>query len=137
MWSFFKHMCQQKTDLYFMTIAVMSVWKETYPDDCLGIVLSDDNDDFEVHVIEKDKSWISIIVDVFSNETEYEGASIYITATPNKEFIEAAKCKGIEKIVFIPTDLVFKQNESIKLIPFVCTFGKIIDVLSQYKPEMI
>lgn len=120
-----------------MTVAVLSVWKEQIPQDYFSIVVYDENEDFYVHNVDKEQTDTEIILDVFGKDRVFENAQIYITKTPSKEFVEACKIKEAEKLVYIPTEKINFHVEGIQLIPFVSTFGKIIDILSQYKPAII
>jgi hypothetical protein len=130
-------MSQQKIDLYFMTMCVTSVWKESYPEEVFSIVLHYGDDEYEIHVFEHENDWIEVIIDVFGQNQEHENCTIYMSKTPSELFINACKYRCVEQIIFIPTEEFDRNNENIKLIPFVSSFGKIIDILSQYKPKVI
>ena len=118
-------------------MCVTSTWKESYPEEIFSVIVNYGDDEYEVHIFEHDDDWLQVVIDVFGKSDDYENSSIYMSKTPSEIFINASKYKCVEKIIFIPTDNFKKDYESIKLIPFVSSFGKIIDVLSQYKPQMI
>jgi len=125
-----------KDDLYFMSMAVLSVWREKNPKDFFCVILTDCNcEDYEIKVLHKDLPIHSLILEIFEN-TNYESGAIYVTNTPTKAFIEAAQYKNIGKIVYLPTCEEVPKSEGINILPFIHTFGRIIDVLSSYKPKV-
>lgn len=136
-WSFFKLMCLPKTDFFYMAMAVLSVWKEDIPKDYFSVFVFDENENLLLANFDRTDTDTEVILKVFGNDMLFENAQIYTTKTPSKEFVEASKIKEVEKIVYIPTERIDFPVTGIQLIPFVFTFGKIIDILSQYKPCII
>jgi hypothetical protein len=129
-------MSLQKNDLYCMTVCVLSNWKESYPNDTFSIVLNYGENEHIVHVFEHEDDWVGVILEVLGQHEEAENIAVYISKTPPEIFVNACKHRSVEKIVFMPTEKSNKTYEGILLIPFVFSFGKIIDVLSQYKPKI-
>lgn len=130
-------MCQLKDDFYYMTLATLSVWKEEIPEDYFSVVVADDEDNFSIEVFEKTDSNLEIVLKLFCAEFKFESSTIYMTLNPTEEFMESASIKGVDRVVFLKSNnKVPEHNESIKLEPFMYTFGKIIDILMQYKPSI-
>ena len=118
-------------------MAVLSVWKEDIPKDYFSVFVFDENENLLLANFDRTDTDTEVILKVFGNDMLFENAQIYTTKTPSKEFVEASKIKEVEKIVYIPTERIDFPVTGIQLIPFVFTFGKIIDILSQYKPCII
>ena len=79
----------------------------------------------------------NIVLDVFGDSNlEYKNCKMYLTHNPSQIFTKAAKQKEVAKINFIKNDAKFQVdlNDRNFLVPFVNSFGKIIDMLSQFKP---
>jgi hypothetical protein len=125
-----------KEDLYFMSVAILTVWKQTDPKKYTAAVVCDhDREDFLVKVLPRNLKEKDMLSEVF-DECEFENGYIYMTATPSLSFIEKAKENLFDRITYLPTTDIRPESASIQVIPFIYTFGKIIDVLSDYKPNV-
>jgi hypothetical protein len=120
-----------------MTLAVLSVWKEETPEDYFAVVVVDDEENFSIEVLEKEDRLLEVILKLFSADFKFENCTIYMTITPSFEFIDCSNIKGVDRIVYLKSSSKLAEKfELIKLEPFMYTFGKIIDILMQYKPSI-
>lgn len=118
-----------------MTLALLTAWKEDNPCDFFGALVADEDFNYIVDVFEKDENPFRVILEIFSQNFEFECGTMYVTYLPTDELIKAAQAKGIKRVVYISDKLLNSEDfENFKLEPFVMTFGKVIDMLSQYKP---
>jgi hypothetical protein len=125
-----------KDDLYFMSVAVLTVWKQADPNKYTAAILCDiDREDYLVKLLARNLKEKDMISEVF-DDCKFENGYIYMTATPSTSFIEKAKEKLFDKITYIPTADYRPDNTYVQVIPFIYTFGRIIDVLSDYKPNV-
>ena len=126
-----------KDELYFMTVAVLALWRSESPMELIGCVLSDpDGEYYELKIVSKKDNLLEVAFDIFDG-IEYANGSLYLTEPPSSEIIEAAVIKKIKNIIYIPKQIIQNNRQNLNLIPFVSTFGKIIDILSGYKPRDI
>jgi hypothetical protein len=123
-------------DLFFMTMAVLSVWREHNSRMVFSSVFVSENfEDYEIKIIEKSSNKFGLVLDLFQN-VDYEQGHLYMTITPCNEIIAAAESKKLSRLVYFPNeDVRVSDGKDIKVEPFVYTFGKIIDILSCYKPK--
>lgn len=128
-----------KNDLFYMALSVLSLWKQDNPSLYFCCVLAnEDEDDYETIIVDKKTDRYSNIFDLFSESMDTENSILYITMTPSDAIIEQAIFKNLQKIIYLPTktENSFKNFECINIMPFNHTFGRIIDILSQYKPRV-
>jgi hypothetical protein len=126
-----------KNNIFFMTLGVISVWREQSPDQYFACVFVDEyEEDYQIKIIQKNINAFELVLKLF-DEVNYENGSIYLTTPPIQEIIESAAVKKIKNIFYIPSSVVTNNNPKISVVPWVHTFGKIIDVLSCYKPKDI
>ena len=125
-----------KDELYFMAVAILSVWRQDDPAKYFAVIISDENlEDYEIRIIEKNMPKHAQILEIFQN-IDYNSGYIFITMTPFAEIVQTAEAKNFDKIIYLPTASDVPASDSIVLRPFVYTFGRIIDVLSDYKPRV-
>ena len=126
-----------KDHIFFMTLGVLNIWREEQPDQHFACIFVDENgEDYEIKVMKKTFNSYELVLKLF-DEIEYEGGSIYMTTPPTDEIIQSAIVKKIKNIFYIPSNLVKNNNPKISITPWIHSFGKIIDVLSFYKPRDI
>ena len=126
-----------KDNIFFMTLGVLNIWREEQPDQHFACIFVDENgEDYEIKVMKKTFNSYELVLKLF-DEIEYEGGSIYMTTPPTDEIIQSAIVKKIKNIFYIPSNLVKNNNPKISITPWIHSFGKIIDVLSFYKPRDI
>jgi len=123
-------------DLFFMTLAVLSVWRERNAKSIFSAIFVSENfEDYEIRLVEKTSNKFTVLLDLFQN-VEYESGHLYMTMNPCDEIIAAAEARNLCRIVYFPNEDTRVINaKNIKVEPFVYTFGKIIDILSCYKPK--
>jgi hypothetical protein len=126
-----------KNDIFFMTLGVLNIWREDHPEKHFACIFVDEfGEDYEIKVMKKNVNSYELAFELF-DDVKYERGSIYLTTPPSQEIIESAIVKKIKNIFYIPSTVIKNNNSKINLTPWVHTFGKIIDVLSCYKPKDI
>jgi hypothetical protein len=126
-----------KNNIFFMTLGAVSIWREQNPDQYFACVFVDEyEEDYQIKVMPKNLNSFELVLKLF-DDVEFENGSMYLTTPPNQEIIESAAVKKIKNIFYIPSSIVKNSNSKITVTPWVHTFGKIIDVLSLYKPKDI
>jgi hypothetical protein len=117
-------------------MALLSVWREDSPQDHFACTLVENHEtDYKVMVLERDAPIFNSLFHIFLGDMNFEESVAYITKPPCENFIKASLSKGLSKIYYLTDEShVLKNEEKIDLIPFPYTFGRIIDVLSKYKP---
>lgn len=134
---YFKRQISMKNDLYFMALTLLAVWKEnTCVEHCAATWVDENNDDYRTIVFSKEEEDINLVLDVFGDiNFNYKNCKLYLTHNPTQLFIKAAKQKEVKTINFIKNDNKFQieTNNSDLLVPFVNSFGKIIDMFTQIK----
>jgi len=127
-----------KNDLFFMSVAILAVWKEVDPKSVMGVVVSDENGiDYEIKMVVKKNNKFEMLLDLF-DDFSFDNANIYMTMTPWVELVSAAEAKNVRKLLYIPTaNTLAPTSSNIVVAPFEYTFGRIIDMLSCYKPRDI
>jgi hypothetical protein len=125
-----------KNDLFFMSVAILAVWREHDPKSVLGVVISDEaGTDYEIKMVIKKNNKFEMLLDLF-DDFSFDNANIYMTMTPWAELISAAEAKNVRKLLYIPTTTALAPTSpNIIVHPFEHTFGRIIDMLSCYKPR--
>lgn len=126
-----------KNDIFYMTLNVLNVWKQELPTDYFACTIVDSTgEDYATFVFNHGTDIYQIIFDLFSDELETKDSVIYMTKFPCEQFIKACVAKNIIKIIYIgQTTDEFQTNDKIEIVKFTNTFGRIIDLLSQYKPQ--
>jgi hypothetical protein len=125
-----------ESDLFYMSVALLSVWREDNSYDYFACTSVDAHLlDYKIAVLERDSPIFNSLFHIFTDEIDFEGSVIYLTIPPCEEFVKASIAKGVSKIYYLSDEQhVIKNEETIELIPFPYTFGRIMDVFSKYKP---
>lgn len=123
-----------KDDIFFMALAVLSLWHEEYPEEYFGCVLAADSEEYEFKIIKKNEDLKSLAEEIFESYDKFFG-TLYITVPPFNELLDLSAEKGVKKIVYMSNKAPVKRKNGVILEPFINTFGKIIDILSSYKPK--
>ena len=119
-----------------MTMAILSLWHQESPENHLCCLLVGSYGDYETKIVEKDTN-LESLTNLILSENEYKSVVIFMTVPPFKQLIESCAQKGIGKIIYITDKNPVKSTNGVILQPFMYTFGKIIDILSSYKPKDI
>lgn len=126
-----------KNDIFYMTLNILNVWKQDEPAEYFACtIVNSVGEDYTTFVFNHDSDIYQIIFDLFSDEFETKDSVIYMTKFPCEQVIKACIAKNISKIIHIgqaPDE--FRQVDKIEIVKFTNTFGRIIDLLSQYKPQ--
>ena len=122
-----------------MSCAILSVWSKGGLSKNYGIAISNkDNELLKLICLQKSKfqSEIELLLNVFSNLNNVTDTNFYITFCPSKLFVDAAKCKKVSKIFYLP---IYKTEiKDSVLESFKYNFGKVVDLFSVYKiPENV
>ena len=138
---FFKLHKFMKNNNFFMATCLLAVWRHG---DCKSYSaitwLSGDGDDYKTYLFSNNTDGLEVILNIFGDkDIDFEKSTIYITKIPSQMFLKAAKQKSVEKVVFIKNiknyvvaDEFFGFAE-----PFNGSFGKLIDMFSQYETNLI
>jgi spore germination protein YaaH len=124
-----------KNDLFFMATCLLTVWKEESHSKHTAVSWADNTfSDYKTYLIEANQDPIMFALEIFGDsDVEFEESNLYLTSTPSETFIKVARNKKVERIVFINNKNIEIPNEQANfLIPFNYSFGKIIDILSQF-----
>lgn len=120
-----------------MALNILNVWKQESPSDYFACTLVDSvGEDYTTFVFSHDTDIYQIIFETFSDDFETKDATIYMTKYPCEQFVKACVAKNIAKIIYISQsidDTVL--SDKIQIVKFTNTFGRIIDLLCQYKPN--
>lgn len=125
-----------KDDVFFMSLAVLSLWHEEYPEEYFCCVLAADAEEYEIKIIKKHADYKLIAEEIFDTYEKFCG-TLYMTVPPFDEIIDLSAEKGAQKILYMSNKTPVKRKNGVLLEPFMNTFGKIIDILSSYKPNGI
>jgi len=125
-----------KDDIFFMTLAVLSLWHEECPEEYFGCVLATDAEEYEFKIVKKNEDLKLMAEEIFESYDKFFG-TIYLTVPPFVDLVDLSAEKGVKKIVYMTNKVHVKRRNGVILEPFVNTFGKIIDILSSYKPKDI
>jgi len=123
-----------KDDVFFMTLAVLTLWHEESPEDYFGCILAYDSEEYEMKILRKQEDLAEITKEVFDEYAKFNG-TLYMTTPPFQELIDVSAEKGVKKIIYISNGKPVKRTNGVVLEQFTNTFGKIIDILSSYKPR--
>lgn len=125
-----------KDDVFFMSLAVLSLWHEEYPEEYFCCVLATDAEEYEFKILKKHEDHKLLATEVFEGYEKFSG-TLYMTVPPFDEIIDLSAEKGVKKILYMSNKAPVKRRNGVILEPFMNTFGKIIDILSSYKPNGI
>lgn len=124
-----------KNDLFFMATCLLTVWKEGSLSNYVAAAWTDSSFvDYKTYIMASNQDPVMLILEVFGDaDIDHKDSSLYLTQTPSENFIKVAKNKGVSRIVFINNKKLKVSNDNAEfLIPFNYTFGKIIDIFSQF-----
>lgn len=122
-------------EVYFMCVAILSVWQKSTLKKCFGICVKNKEDDiYKVFSPLKSKfgNDIEFIFHIFNNTYSFSDTTLYLTFLPSTNFIMAAKQKKVKRIVCLPKIDSYSCGD-LTVESFEGNFGKVIDLLSAYK----
>jgi hypothetical protein len=117
-------------------MAILSLWHQESPENHLCCLLVGNYGNYETKIVEKDMN-LEALTDLILSENDYKSVVLFMTVPPFQQLIECCARKGIGKIIYITDKNPVKSTNGVILQPFMHTFGKIIDILSSYKPKDI
>jgi len=125
-----------KSDIYFMTLALLSVWKVGVLKNYLGIAISNSNDELvKVQSIKRSdyKNDACIAAVFFGQNIHFANTKIFTTFCPTSEFVSCAVSKKVQNVVYLAkkNDLEIEKEYGI-CQRFPHNFGRIIDLLGSY-----
>lgn len=123
-------------DLFFMSVNLLALWKNgNLKDYACATWVDKDGKAYETILFNKEEEQLTMVVDFFGNKkTNFKNSTIYLTCNPSSVFVKVARKKNVGRIIFINTknNLAIDPSDSNFLVPFVSSFGKIIDMFSQF-----
>lgn len=123
------------SEIYYMCVAILSVWQKSTLKKCYGIsVVNKDDEIYKIFSPLKSKflNDIEFIFHIFNNNYVFADTSMYLTFVPSVNFVMAAKQKKVKKIVCLPK-INQDYNSDLVVESFSGNFGKVVDLLSSYK----
>ena len=125
-----------KSDIYFMTLALLSVWKVGVLKNYMGIVVCNANDDLiKIQCMKKDeyKNDACMAAVFFGQNIQFGNAKIFTTFCPTYEFMSCAVSKKIQNVIYLAKNNNSELEKEFNICQrFPHNFGKIIDLLSLY-----
>lgn len=125
-----------KSDIYFMTLALLSVWKVGVLKNYMGIVVCNANDDLiKIQCMKRSeyKNDACMAAVFFAQNIQFTNAKIFTTFCPSHEFMSCAISKKIQNVIYLAKNNNAEIEKEFNICQrFPHNFGKIIDLLGLY-----